>query len=560
MTRRIRRRLSCSSSHRRLGFEHLEDRRVLASFGDSAFAVFEGEVAVADQPATLEIAIDPAEFELVKGEVTLGFQVRAKSGEALSPQPARVVDAQGNPVEPEPGEPLCRAGGESLALVSLGAGTYEIQISGDESSIGAFQLAIFLAGDVDGNRRVDADDTRLLRDLLNTSTASPAYELDADVNRDGRITGYDLSLQRRNLGAAVMASAPLSFEVDPALVPDRPELSPVTEEDTGARPTARLTDSSGMPADFVANELILMTSDDAKLDAFVDRWQGELLLTIDPAEYGVAGLEKMHVVRVDASGADAAKLSQDLKSLDPNAQGAHRVSSPEGLKLLAAAAHEAAAGNLIAVNWIGKSDQFLDRTTVEAPIPAGGSFDAFQLPHLAEGDSSNQDTGVAEAWRVLELADRLGNRVDFAVLDGGFVPDADWPAGFTSFSTVPFTSPLNSPGPGNSIWHGTNVVSAGMALPDNAFGSAGPAGPIARPITVYTQYDFVTSIASVLTARFAGADIINMSYRTRAGRLFRGRDSLRPDDTSTSQRRRSALCLGGERLGEHRRQREGAGH
>ena len=51
-----------------------------------------------------------------------------------------------------------------------------------------------------------------------------------------------------------------------------------------------------------------------------------------------------------------------------------------------------------------------------------------------------------------------------------------------------------------------------MALPDNNYGSAGPAGPIADPIVVFTLYDFFTSIQALFDASILGADIANMSY------------------------------------------------
>ena len=91
----------------------------------------------------------------------------------------------------------------------------------------------------------------------------------------------------------------------------------------------------------------------------------------------------------------------------------------------------------------------------------------------------------------------------------GFEPDADMPAGFLAISNVPFVAPtgtenlLSCGGP--CPWHGTNVASAAFAVPGNGFGSAGPAGPVADPLLIFTSYDFFTSIAALLEARALGA-------------------------------------------------------
>src|SRR5690606_38826436 len=131
---------------------------------------------------------------------------------------------------------------------------------------------------------------------------------------------------------------------------------------------------------------------------------------------------------------------------------------------------------------------------------------------------TEQEFGVAEAWRALDLAGKLGDRVRLAVLDMGFQPDDDTPAGWVAISNVPLTDAIGTEnllwcgGGADCPWHGQNVVSAAMAVADNGFGSAGSAGPVAQPVLVFTLYDFFTSIAALGEARIAGASIANMSY------------------------------------------------
>jgi hypothetical protein len=318
--------------------------------------------------------------------------------------------------------------------------------------------------------------------------------------------------------------APPSLSVDPSLAPPLAELPGFDEGET--RPIATVTGPADTRASFVENELWLSTADPAELDAFLARWHGEVLLSFDPSEHGMSGLAPQYLVRVDASAADPSLLAEDLRTLDPNATGDHRVSSEAGLDLLAAGAREAANGLQLGINWLGSGAEFSDRSSVEAPSAdktvAGVAYDpnAFTWPsHNATGGSftSVLEIGVAEAWRALEFAGRLDEEVGIAVLDMGFEPDEDFPAGWQAIPNVPLFNPIGTENlvdcaGGNSCpWHGTNVASAAFALPDNGYGSSGPAGPVAHPILVFTFCDMFTLIVALGEAKAFGADIANMS-------------------------------------------------
>ena len=100
----------------------------------------------------------------------------------------------------------------------------------------------------------------------------------------------------------------------------------------------------------------------------------------------------------------------------------------------------------------------------------------------------------------------------------GFQPGGDLAGDYRSFSNVPLTSAIGTEnllwcgGGADCPWHGQMAASAAMALPDDGFGGAGPGGPIARPVLVFTLYDFFTSITALGEARILGARIANMSY------------------------------------------------
>jgi hypothetical protein len=311
---------------------------------------------------------------------------------------------------------------------------------------------------------------------------------------------------------------PPTVSEDPTLKPSVPLLPPI--DASGPRPVVTVRDTRGNQADFVENELVLATDDSATLNAFLARWQGTVLNTFDPAAEGLTGMTKQHLVRVKVDSADIARLSTDLRTLDADSRGALAVSSAAAHKLLAAAARESTAGLTVGVNWVSRGDVFTDRTTIEAPAgdSIGGTaytVNTFNWPYMSSG--STQDIGVTEAWRALELAGKLSNKVKIGILDMGYQPDADFPPGWQAVSNIPFVNPVGSKnligcGGSDCPWHGTNVAHAAAAVPDNAHGAAGPAGPVADLVLIHTSYDYATAIVALVQARARGAKIINMSF------------------------------------------------
>lgn len=341
----------------------------------------------------------------------------------------------------------------------------------------------------------------------------------------------------------------IDVRVDSTLEPRIPSLPGFAEGED--RPVAAMTDSAGPPADFVENELILVTDDQAELDAFVERWNGEVLLTYDPAQYELEGAPQ-HLVRVDAAAADVSALVADLRSLDENAAGDVRVSSPAAERLFAAAAREAVGGATVGLNWIGAgAGDFRDESTGEAPNFLGGSRyaydpDAYTWSYMQLG--GNQDIGVTEAWTMLDWAGRLGNKVKIAVLDMGFTESPDVSpvrtiisnaAGISAAEVMGRRSRGNCGSP--CPWHGTHVLSAAMGIPDNGAGAAGSAGPVGEPVIVYTQYGMWRSVVALARARRAGARIANMSYSTAVPAI--ASFTVRPFNIATRRLRNRGMLI-----------------
>lgn len=343
----------------------------------------------------------------------------------------------------------------------------------------------------------------------------------------------------------------VDIQVDPALTPPVATLPALGGS---PRPVAVLEDEDGSRATFVANELWLATDDRASLDALLVRWNATILLELDPAAEGVGALPHQYLVRIDPTLADTSGLPDNLQVLDSQSNGNATVSSQAALGLIAASAAEALAGHDVAINWVGIGAELTtlsvrDRIIDEAPTGAtlgGVAYTANPFAWPTHDVGSPQDIGVAEAWRALDLAGRLiPGSVDVAILDMGFEPDSDTPGDITAISNVPLILPtgtqnlLDCGGP--CPWHGTNVMSAAFAVPGNSFGSAGPGGPVAKPILIFTSYDFFTSVSALLEARSFGAKVANMSYSTPVPNYLAF--SVLPFEAATTALRASGMLI-----------------
>lgn len=513
----------------RSGPERLEERLALSAYGVNVLATSSG---VLEPGAELrhEFRVDAGEFRFAhaSGKVMLQFTLGPQDSSFQSSL-LQLVSPSGAATRIVQSSSDTAVEGASVLVAELAPGDYQLVAQSEADAAGAYCLAISLVGDVDGNRTVDAADASGMLALLAPPPSRPNYSLAADYNLDGLVTGLDESMLKRNRGAAYAALSSLEYVESADVQPPFAELPRVNPDDPETRTVSSIRSPQGATAQFVDNELYLATNDEQAVADFVGRWSGLLLHSFDPADYGYPQLPKMHLVQVQTQAADVSRLAEYVEHLQPAAHGRFEVSSQRGLRLLAAAAGEAAMlGMPVGVSWIGQPDTYLRRNVTDAPVgePDIGDLEVyspnnFQWMHMKTG--GGMDIGVSEAQRVLHMDgafDRLEDaglfdegKFELAVLDNGYVSMEDWP------DWLPWTnpgSPFGAPTPyPDKEWHGTGVVQSAAALPGNNYGGAGPGGPVVDILAVPTTYDpFFTAQALLQLATVGGADIANMSWHT----------------------------------------------
>ncbi len=162
-----------------------------------------GEFLASNQTGTLAaggtdryaFSFRPSELlSTASGEIYLGITVQATSGSALQPGVPLIVGLT----------PLVSHTSAlgSFALYAIGeAGLELLDVSGANGATkGSYTLHMFVAGDVNGDGKVDGTDGQLLAGALGTSVGQPGYLAAADANQDGVINATDMQLLSSDLG------------------------------------------------------------------------------------------------------------------------------------------------------------------------------------------------------------------------------------------------------------------------------------------------------------------------------------------------------------------------
>ncbi len=307
-------------------------------------------------------------------------------------------------------------------------------------------------------------------------------------------------------------------EQEPASAPARSRVRVVVDASVRGehRDAARMIGVDGLTADVVRNELVVSVRSQVELDRIVARLDATVA-----TDFGAVDGWRDVVLRVPSSTAfDAATTALGLGRLEPDLEGDLRLSDPELASLLQRALAEAVEhGTRVSLQPVATSTGIDVATTYEDEA-MGARRNSFEWSYFAAGGAL--DIAVAPAWQLLDAHGKLDNGSRFMIVDGGFAWNRDLPEGAIMrkgewYAANPWTCTGASPCP----WHGTNVAAAAMAIVDNDFGTAGPAGVLDNElVAVRVSENGVSRVFETLkmlddVVDEERPDIVNMSFGTR---------------------------------------------
>ena len=179
------------------------DRGVIASFV--------GQISTPKQEDTVAFEVTPEKFGLTDdGRIGLVFVMRPEGDSTLDPGLIRVIAGSGHVDAGGTRRPDTAASASSIALATLTAGSYTIWVRGEKNTTGAYRLDVLLAGDANGDLRIDDADVLLINQLERTRAGGADYSVLADVDRNGVINGGDRQRALANFGRSAQVAAPVN--------------------------------------------------------------------------------------------------------------------------------------------------------------------------------------------------------------------------------------------------------------------------------------------------------------------------------------------------------------
>lgn len=327
--------------------------------------------------------------------------------------------------------------------------------------------------------------------------------------------------QGRDLGVidVVVRALPLpTVRVDTTISPLNPTATDDADRTAPPRPVSRLVDTRSA-TDFIEGELVVTDDDATAVAALAASFGGRVVTRFSPRAMGVATPD-VHLVRFDPATVDVSDVVQDLAATSPRARGDLKVSSRAGLGTLAAAARAGRSGLVVSMQLLAEPQIYQTRVIHEAPagsppLTGTGTYSDNPFDWIPYRRDGIQRMGVAESWRALELAGRLGNRVTVGVLDQGFgsmymPPGTRVLGGGADVRTEGTCQTGDSTHP-CPAWHGTGTVQVIGATHNDRSGIAGVGAPVASVVAYHgnrSVYDLSLGAVALFNA---GARVINIS-------------------------------------------------
>jgi hypothetical protein len=165
-----------------------------------------GQLSTPKQQDRVAFEVTPEKFGLT-GDARIGlvFVLSADGDSLLDPGLIKVAATGGTVEVGGTRRPDTGGSRSSLALATLAAGTYDVWVQSERNTTGAYRLDVRLAGDANGDLRVDDADVLLIDQLTPQRVGEATYSALADVDRNGVINGGDRQRAIGNFGASAQA-------------------------------------------------------------------------------------------------------------------------------------------------------------------------------------------------------------------------------------------------------------------------------------------------------------------------------------------------------------------
>lgn len=202
-----------------LNLDRLEPRTLLSTV--SGFASFQGQIGgSAADPIIAQLS--PDDFRPAAGRrVVLRLEARAANGSLLDPDATNLESATPGAARILSRRSNVPGGTASVTVAAVRAGSLTIRPQSEGGTEGDYHLSVSLAGDANGDFRVDRRDIRAIRLALGRSATAPSVAPGADVNGDGWVGALDLAFALRNRGASTdLRPLEATLGLDPAADPD----------------------------------------------------------------------------------------------------------------------------------------------------------------------------------------------------------------------------------------------------------------------------------------------------------------------------------------------------
>lgn len=208
----------------------LERRDVPASSTGNTFAILPGDITSAGQSAVIKVNVSKDLFTLPKGRAILGVAVAPTTGTTVNPKIVNVTNQNNQKVEASTSPKAnprqittavqTSSTKPSLFNIKLSRNTpsssYNVSVADQNNGSGNFLSGFYLAGDANGDLKVDRKDVTTIKSLIGASSTSTNYDFNADSNRDGTIDNSDVRVARQNVGVAVKVQPVITARLDPA--------------------------------------------------------------------------------------------------------------------------------------------------------------------------------------------------------------------------------------------------------------------------------------------------------------------------------------------------------